>query len=99
MLTPKMKRQETVSRISPPASGPITVEIPDHAVHVPIALPRSRSEKVAVMIPSVAGTRSAPVTPCSPRARISSVAVGAAAHNSEVTPNPMTPSENMRLRP
>ena len=99
MLTPKMKRQETVSRISPPASGPITVEIPDHAVHVPIALPRSRSEKVAVMIPSVAGTSSAPVTPCSPRARISSVAVGAGGAQQRGDAEPHDPEREHALAP
>ena len=52
-----------------------------------------------MIIASELGTSSAPVTPCSPRATISTVAPGAIAASSEVTPNPISPAANTRLRP
>ena len=43
------------------------------------------------MIASAAGVSSAPETPCSARAAISTPIVGDAAHSAEPTPNPATP--------
>ena len=40
-LIAKIQRHEAASTSQPPTSGPITVAIPDHAVHEPIAAPRS----------------------------------------------------------
>ena len=80
-LMAKIQRHDAWSTSSPPPSGPTTIAIPPHAVHVPIAAPRSSAGKVAVMIASDAGTSSAPAHPCSARATISSSAVGASAHS------------------
>ena len=68
MLMAKIHRQEAVSTSWPPISGPSTVPIPPHAVHAPIARPRSAGGKVAAITASAAGVSSAPNTPCSARA-------------------------------
>ena len=99
MLSAKIQRHDAVSTSWPPISGPSTVPIPPHAVHVPIALPRSSGGNVAMMTASAAGVSSAPKTPWSARAATSSSIVGASAQNSDVTPNPATPSMNMRRSP
>jgi hypothetical protein len=52
-----------------------------------------------MMMASAAGVSSAPNTPWSPRAKTSSSMVGASAQNSDMTPNPATPSMNMRRSP
>ena len=70
----------------PPSSGPTTVEMPLHAVHVPIAAPRSSPEKVEVMTASDAGVSSAPATPWMARKTISVVDVGATAHSADASP-------------
>ena len=51
----------------PPASGPMTIAMPPHAVHEPIAAPRSSGGKVATITASALGVSSAPKTPCSAR--------------------------------
>ena len=48
-LTAKITRQETVSTRKPPATGPTTAAIPDHAVHEPIAPPRSSGGNAATI--------------------------------------------------
>ena len=58
--------------------------MPVHAVQAPIAAPRSSPLNVAVITASPAGVRSAPATPCRPRARISVVPSGAAAQRTDV---------------
>ena len=98
-MIPKIQRHEAWSTSSPPPSGPITIAIPPHAVHVPIAAPRSSSGKTAVMIASEDGTSSAPAIPCSARAAISSSTVGASAHSTDVAPKPASPTEKIRRRP
>ena len=95
----KIQRHDAWSTSSPPPSGPITIAMPPHAVHVPIAAPRSSGGKTAVMMASEEGTSSAPATPCSARATTSSSAFGASAHSTDVTPKPASPIENTRLRP
>ena len=62
-LMMKITRQLETSTSQPPRVGPITNEIPLHAVHWPIAAPRAAPEKVAVSTASEAGVRSAPATP------------------------------------
>ena len=64
----------------PPASGPTMMAMPPHAVHEPIAAPRSRSGNAATMIASELGASSAPAAPCKARAAISVSTVGATAH-------------------
>jgi hypothetical protein len=95
----KIQRQETSSISRPPPSGPITNAIPVHAVHDPIAPPRSSPEKVAVIRARLEGTSSAPAIPWSPRATISISASGATAHSVDVSPNPASPHTNTRRRP
>ena len=99
-LTAKIQRQEAMSTIQPPASGPITAAIPPHAVHVPIAAPRSRSSSnVVVITASEAGVSSALAAPCTARAATSVSMLGASAHRRDATPNAATPSEKMRRSP
>ena len=99
MLIAKIQRHDAVSTSWPPISGPSTVPIPPQAVQAPTALPRSSGGNTATITASAAGVRSAPETPCSARATTSISIVGASAHSSEVTPNPATPTTNMRRSP
>ena len=95
----KIQRHEATSTSQPPTSGPTTNEIPDHAVHEPIAAPRSSGGKVATITASALGVSSAPNTPCSARPAISTSIVGASAHSTDTTPKPPTPIENTRRSP
>ena len=89
-LIRKMERQEATETSQPPMSGPITNEIPVHAVHVPIAAPRSSPAKFAVIVASAAGVRSAPETPCRPRATINPAPDVETAQRIDVTPKAVT---------
>ena len=60
-----------------PTSGPIASAIADTPAQIPIAIPRCRGGKVAVMIESVAGFISAAPTPWTTRAPIRKCALGA----------------------
>ena len=51
------------------------------------------------MMASADGVSSAPETPCSARAAISTPIVGDAAHSAEPIPNPATPAVNTRRSP
>src|SRR5207253_5827986 len=98
-LIRKMERQDATETSQPPTSGPITNEIPVHAVQVPIAAPRSSPAKFAVIVASAAGVRSAPETPCRPRATINPAPEVETAQRIDVTPKAVTPSAKMRLPP
>jgi hypothetical protein len=98
-LITKIHRQEATFRISPATSGPIAPAIVPHAVHVPIAGPRSRCGKVATMTASELGVSKAPATPWSARNAIRSPIEGASAHSTEQTPKPATPTANTRRSP
>jgi hypothetical protein len=98
-LMAKIQRHEAASTSQPPASGPITIAIPDQAVHEPIAPPRSSAGKTEMITASALGVSSAPNTPCRARPRISTSIEGATAHSTETTPNPPTPIENTRRSP
>ena len=87
----KIKRQLVVSMSQPPIVGPITKEIPLHAVHWPIATPRAAPVNVAVSTASDVGTSSAPAMPCSPRNTMSDVTPGAAAQSTDATPKARDP--------
>ena len=87
------QRHDAACTSTPPARGPITVAMPVHAVHEPIAAARSRSLKTATMIPIVLGTSTAPAMPCSARKPTSTPGSGAAAHISEVAPKAATPAD------
>ena len=59
----KIPRQEIVSMIHPPTTGPMAAMIAVLADHVPIARPRSPSANSAERIARLPGTRSAAPMP------------------------------------
>ena len=83
MLTKKIQFQLMRSVRTPPTSGPIASASAETPAQMPIAVPRCRGGKVAVMIESVAGFISAAPTPCTVRAAISEPAPPARPHHSE----------------
>ena len=87
-LIAKIARQDTSPRAGRRRAARRRVAMPLHAVHDPIATPRSAGGKVATMIASAAGVSSAPKTPCSARATTSTSMVGAIAHSAETAPKP-----------
>ena len=95
----KIQRHDAIASSSPPASGPSTPAIAPHAVQLPIAGPRSSSEKVLTITARALGVNSALVTPWTMRAAISAPIEGASAHASEARPKPPTPSSKMRRSP
>ena len=60
---------------------PISVEMPDQAVHRPTARPRASPSKVAARIASDPGTSIAPAIPCNARAPTRNSSVGAIAQS------------------
>ena len=98
-LMAKIQRHEAASTSQPPASGPITIAMPDHAVQDPIAPPRSSDGNVEMITASALGVSSAPNTPCSARPATSTSIVGASAQTIETMPKPATPIENTRRSP
>ncbi len=62
-LIKKIQRHDAESTIWPPIRGPARMPIPPHAVHLPIAAPRSSLGNTATMMASAAGVSSAPETP------------------------------------
>ncbi len=99
MLNRKITRQLVMPISQPPSSGPMTVEMLLHAVHVPMAAPRSSPEKVEVITASDAGVSRAPAMPWIPRKMMSVVTSGAAAHSADASPKSVTPSVNIRTSP
>ena len=99
MLIKNAARQDTVSTRTPPTNGPTMLVAEDAAAQTPIACPRSAPSKVAVMIASEPGTRSAAVAPCKTRKTISSSIVGASPQRAEQMPKPTRPVANIRRRP
>src|SRR3954462_15962817 len=63
-LTPKMQRQPTPSRNTPPSSGPITNAVPVHAVQVQLAGACSVRDNGALILANELGTRNAAPAPC-----------------------------------
>ena len=98
-LMAKIQRHDAASTSAPPSSGPAMNDTPVHAVHAPIAFAWPAPEKLPTIIASELGTSNAPAIPCSARATISTGAVGANAHASDVTAKPIRPAANTRLRP
>jgi hypothetical protein len=98
-LMAKIQRHDAWSTSKPPPNGPSTVAMPAHAVHVPIAAPRSSAGKTAVMTASEEGTSSAPAMPCSARIAISTSTLGAIAHSTDASPKPASPTEKIFFRP
>ena len=94
MLRRKITRQDTVSTMAPPTTGPATVATLVHAVHEPIALPAS-SPYVARSNARLPGVSNAPNTPWIARAAISTSLVGAMPASTEATAKPATPMTNV----
>ena len=92
-------RQLACSTSQPPATGPIAVVIALNPDHVPIARPRASPSKVAAMIARLPGTRNAAPMPCTARAAINIVGVGARPHRTDASVNTMTPPRKTRFRP
>ena len=98
-LTKNTALQLDSASSSPPTSGPRIPAIAPHAVQLPIAAPRSCSEKVLTITASELGTSRAPAHPCTARAATSRAIVGASAHATDATPKPTTPIVNTRRSP
>ena len=98
-LIRKIARQLETSTSQPPSRGPIAAAIDTNPVHAPIARARSSGTKAASMIARLPGVSSAPPTPCSARAAISTPTDGATAHSAEATVNQAMPITNTRRRP
>ena len=98
-LTKKIQFQDRCSVSNPPVSGPIASASAEMPAQMPIAVPRCRGGKVAVMMESVAGLISAAPRPCTTRARISSSPLPASPHQSEAAVNTAIPITNSRRRP
>ena len=98
-LIAKISRQETAWTSHPPRNGPIAVATADSPDQAPIAWPRSAGRNDASMIARLPGVSSAPPTPCTARAPISSAALGATPQTSEATANHTTPARKIRFRP
>ena len=95
----KIQFQLICSVITPPTSGPIASASAETPAQMPIAIPRCRGGKVAVMIESVAGFISADPAPCTTRAPIRKPALGASPHASEAAVKITSPTMKMNRRP
>src|SRR3954454_14877093 len=98
-LMAKTHRHDAVSMTEPPATGPRSAAMPTHAVHEPIAAPRSAGGYAATITARALGVSIAPNRPCSARPATSTPIVGATAHTSDIAPKPATPSEKTRRSP
>ena len=99
-LMKKIQPQCTCWLINPPISGPKASAIAPIAVQTPIAVVRSLTlSKVARMIASVVGTRSAAPMPCTSRAPISSVPLPASPAASDEIVKTDKPIMNSLRRP
>jgi hypothetical protein len=98
-LTRNTEFQAKWSSSQPPLTGPMAMPMPANPAQMPIALPSSRGGNEAVRIDSVDGMISAPPTPMSARAAISSPDPGASAASREPVPNTSNPAVSARRRP
>ena len=98
-FTKKIQLQSIFSVRIPPTSGPIASAIADVPAQIPIAIPRCRGGNVAVMMPSVAGFMIAAPTPCTTRAPIRKLALGASPQASEAPVKIARPTMKRRRRP
>jgi hypothetical protein len=83
----------------PPRRGPMASAIAETPAQIPIAMPRSRTAKVAEMIESVAGIINAAPTPWTARAEISSDALEERPQKSDDAVNTTRPITKIRRRP
>ena len=98
-MTKKIQLQLIRSVITPPTSGPIARASAETPAQIPIAVPRSRGGKVAVMIERVAGFISAAPTPWTVRAAISDAAPPASPHQSDAPVKITRPAMKIARRP
>ena len=84
---------------NPPSSGPAAVATPPSPDQAPMAPPRSCSAKDACRIARLPGVSSAPPTPCSARAAMSTATFGASPHSSDAIANQTVPITNILRRP
>ena len=98
-LMKKMLCQLTCSTSKPPSTGPTATASPDMAAQIPIAAPRSRPWKVAVMMESEPGRSMAAPRPCSALKAISSVVDPDSPHRKDPVMNSSSPLMKKRLRP
>ena len=99
MFTRNTHRQPMVEVMTPPTIGPIASAMPRLAPQNAKARVRSAPLKALPMIASDAVSRSAPPTPCTPRATFSSVDVVARPQPTDATANTRRPMTIAFLRP
>src|SRR5207253_11486562 len=83
----------------PPSTGPMAAVIEVNPDHVPIARPRSFSEKLALIRARLPGTSSAPPIPWNPLATIRCRILGASPHHAEAAVKSTTPAAKILRRP
>src|SRR5947207_7807281 len=98
-LMKKIQRQEACSTIQPPRTGPSAAVIEVKPDHVPMARPRSLSEKEALSSARLPGTSNAAPAPCTPRAAIKKEIEGASPHKADPTAKRSTPIMKIFARP
>ena len=98
-LMKKIQFQFTCSVSRPPTSGPIASARAETPAQMPIALPRSRGSKVAVMIERVAGFISAPPRPWTMRAPTRKLPLGASPQARLAAVKTARPIMKIRRRP
>ena len=84
---------------APPSSGPIAVEMPTTVPKKPNALPRSSPWNIVWISPLTCGVMRPPAKPCTTRAMISTIGVGAAPQPALASANTATPVMNTVRRP
>src|SRR6202167_5420324 len=92
-------RQEPCSINHPPRTGPTAAVMEVNPDQVPMARPRSSSEKLALISARLPGTSNAPPTPCTPLAIISHRISGEQPHKAEAAEKSATPIAKTLRRP
>src|SRR5260370_37474075 len=92
-------RQEPCCANHPPRTGPAAAVMEVNPDQVPIARPRSPSEKLALIRARLPGTSNAPPTPCTPLAIINHRISGEQPHMVEAAEKSATPIAKTVLRP
>jgi hypothetical protein len=98
-LIQKAARQLKLSINRPPRGGPSAVVIAEAAAQRPIARPRTVFGKEAAMMARLCGIMSAAPTPCTRRAPMSIVRLGAKAQAAEANVKIAMPIRKTRRRP
>ncbi len=98
-LTRKIQRQLAYSTSAPPTNGPTAEAIPPRPDQAPIARPRSSTTKAPWIMARLPGMSSAPPTPWTTRAAISSWGPGASPQRTEASAKTTVPTTKIRRRP